>query len=103
MDNIAANMSLFVWGMGKNGQLGSGHKENLETPVCCTIGTRGVVSVGAGGLYTALVTEDGVVYSTGSGRHGRLGSGDEQDTTHLQCVQALSGKNIKQVRLFFIL
>ena len=117
-------MAVFVWGLGKNGQIGNGLKENAEIPqriglrhvgserrgretVCKgqvsqstakDVGSPGMcMAIGAGGLYTAALTEAGQVYCWGSGTHGRLGSGNEEDSSRPQLIPILKGIRITKV------
>ena len=104
-------MSIFLWGFGKNGQLGQGNRESSLLPVQISFaGSENVKKssqynrnshkkdrssgddnmlckskcISAGGLMTCLLQTDGRVYSCGSGSHGRLGTGEEDD--HLSAV-----------------
>ena len=101
-------MSLYAWGLGKNGQLGQGTKDTHILPVkvllprpthnckshkkennpystngaklpLCSSGDNKVIDIAAGGLMTGFVTSNGDVFFCGSGLHGRLGTGDENE------------------------
>lgn len=94
-------MSVFAWGLGKNGQLGRGSEENGNIPVVITYGAsnkttgsagsrrplisrseghkESAVCIGAGGMYTGIVLANGKMYCCGSGKHGRLGTAEELD------------------------
>ena len=105
------SMSLYAWGLGKNGQLGQGTNDTHILPVKVllprhthnykshkkesnTYNTNGakspsrssednkVIDIAAGGLMTGFVTSNGEVFFCGSGLHGRLGTGDENERLH---------------------
>ncbi|CAL1539924.1 unnamed protein product [Lymnaea stagnalis] len=81
-------MAVYTWGFGKNGQLGLGNKETVHTPQPANKTSAGqnlksVVQVCCGGLFTAIVTRDGCLYTAGCGKFGRLGLGDSEDDVPL--------------------
>ena len=51
----------------------------------------------AGGDHTACVTEDGTLYTMGSGWDGKLGHGDESNKTVPTEVQALLGVPVGKI------
>ena len=52
---------------------------------------RRVVCLSAGSRHSAMCTGDGLVFTMGDGRHGRLGHGSEFDAAEPTCVAALAG------------
>ena len=101
-------MSLYAWGLGKHGQLGQGTNDTHILPVKVLLprpthnhkshkkennpynpnGAKSpsrsskdnkVIDIAAGGLMTGFVTSNGDVFFCGSGLHGRLGTGDENE------------------------
>jgi alpha-tubulin suppressor-like RCC1 family protein len=69
---------VYAWGLGKSGQLGNGKCGNSELPE--VFQSKGnVISLSCGALYTGAVTTDGRVVTSGCGKYGRLGTGDEND------------------------
>ena len=101
-------MPLYAWGLGKNGQLGQGTKDTHILPVKVLLpnpthnpkshkkennpySTNGakfpsrssednkIIDIAAGGLMTGFVTTNSDVFFCGSGLHGRLGTGDENE------------------------
>ena len=105
-------MSVFAWGLGKSGQLGDGRRETSELPrrvdVRSAEDARGGAAgesretaawVGAGGLYTAVLTKAGGLYVCGSGGHGRLGTGSEQDVDTLTQLTSLKQLTLTTVRI----
>ncbi|CAH1394813.1 unnamed protein product [Nezara viridula] len=66
--------SVLTWGGGSRGQLGTGDLESSETlcEVEALSGLR-VVVISAGGWHTAVVTEEGDLYTWGWNKQGQLG------------------------------
>ena len=95
-------MSVFAWGFGKCGQLGNGSQDTRHTPrkpslpdecrckkICC------------GGHYTAVVTDRGSLYTFGCGKHGRLGTGNENDKlVPVRIKGGLDKQEIEEVLMF---
>ena len=63
--------SLYVFGSGSHGQLGFKNTSNFETPqkVSDFSETR-VVKIAAGWNHSLVLTEGGLLYSTGHGEYG---------------------------------
>ncbi|KAK7488390.1 hypothetical protein BaRGS_00020364 [Batillaria attramentaria] len=79
---VATKTLLYTWGLGKSGQLGTGHEQTEHTPQIVKLpGDRKLhiclKQVACGGLYTGVLTDRGDIYTFGSGKYGRLGSGCE--------------------------
>jgi RCC1 and BTB domain-containing protein len=53
--------------------------------------------VSCGGFHTAVVTEDGKLYTFGGGEHGQLGHNDRVNKLKPTIVQALEGVFISQI------
>jgi len=71
--------SLWTWGLGAQGQLGHGDRENQLLPTCIAPGGLGdaKVVVAAGGRgHSVCATEDGAVWCWGSNASAQLGTGD---------------------------
>ncbi|XP_005094677.1 ultraviolet-B receptor UVR8 [Aplysia californica] len=84
-------MALYTWGLGSNGQLGTGNLETKHTPQ--NIKPPGKVKqVDCGALFTVVLTEDGAVYSTGCGKFGRLGHGSSEKDSNILGPVVLSVK-----------
>ncbi|GAB6018518.1 hypothetical protein CHUAL_000215 [Chamberlinius hualienensis] len=70
---------LYTFGSGLNGQLGLGTMI-MEAPSPSLVGalnTEKIVSASCGESHTAIITDQGKIYTCGDGRHGKLGLGDE--------------------------
>ena len=93
-------MAIYSWGLGKNGQLGSGLKENETLPTKAKFDKKTlnqVVAVSAGGLFTCFCTKTGKVFSFGCGKDGRLGTGDEIDRSKAIPISDLGSRKIVAV------
>lgn len=66
---------LYTWGAGYHGQLGLNtfRKKCRLIPACIDFADP-VLVVACGGFHTAVLTDDGRVYSWGDGRYGQLGN-----------------------------
>ncbi len=54
--------------------------------------------IAVGSEHTLVLTSDGCVWAWGSNGEGQLGLGHTTAVLEPQCVNALTGKNVKQVR-----
>eukprot|EP01006_Ploeotia_vitrea_P006406 TRINITY_DN13022_c0_g1_i1.p1 TRINITY_DN13022_c0_g1~~TRINITY_DN13022_c0_g1_i1.p1 ORF type:complete len:429 (-),score=43.89 TRINITY_DN13022_c0_g1_i1:133-1383(-) len=87
--------TVFTWGGGSSGELGHGKIEKdcgIPTPVPQL---RNAIHVACGEACTAAVTKDGDLYVWGSGRGGRLGTGNEEVATTPVKVNGV--KNVTEV------
>ena len=77
------NGDLYVWGSNSDGQLGLGHYKNTSTPQKVNISNKSKASslaanfidVDCGSRHTIALTENGDIYTMGSGEFGQLGTG----------------------------
>ena len=76
---VGEDGSLFVWGAGEYGQLGTGDTADRRAPTRVAGLPAPVQQVAAGGWHTGIVTEAGDLLMCGDGRNGQLGLGDEDD------------------------
>jgi len=58
-----------------------------------------VVQLALGSTHSACTTEEGTLYTWGSGRNGRLGHGDRSDKKVPTLVEALVGQVVEQLAL----
>ncbi|CAG5134847.1 unnamed protein product [Candidula unifasciata] len=77
-------MAVYTWGLGKTGQLGTGRLDTEYTPHLANKTADGLEletakDISCGALFTAVVTVDGSVFTTGYGKYGRLGLGDTEN------------------------
>mmetsp|Transcript_14369 Transcript_14369/g.16473 ORF Transcript_14369/g.16473 Transcript_14369/m.16473 type:complete len:593 (+) Transcript_14369:270-2048(+) len=89
---------LYTWGEGKFGRLGHGAERNCHAPrlVEALLGKR-PRQVACGGFHTAVITEEGRMYTFGGGEHGQLGHGDRVNKVKPTFVQALEGLFVSQI------
>ena len=76
---VGEDGSLFVWGSGELGRLGTGDTANRLVPTRVAGLPAPVRQVAAGGFHTGIVTEAGDLLMCGRGDYGCLGLGDEAD------------------------
>jgi alpha-tubulin suppressor-like RCC1 family protein len=76
---ITVDGELYTWGLNTYGQLGTGsHGTNIITPTRIVLSYR-VSEVATGNEHTAIMSEDGLVYTCGQGLYGQLGHGDYEN------------------------
>ncbi|XP_066475893.1 X-linked retinitis pigmentosa GTPase regulator isoform X2 [Tiliqua scincoides] len=77
-----AEGDVYTFGLGQYGQLGHGTFifETFEPKIVDRLGRHKICSVSSGENHTALITENGLMYTFGDGRHGKLGLGEENYT-----------------------
>ncbi len=99
----AGGSGVASWGIGKRGQLGHGHRQDVEKPKRLLggigYGSIRIVQVSAGGglvrvAHSLLLTSTGKVLSFGTGQYGALGHGYNAgkqlpDALRPQYIQAL--------------
>mmetsp|Transcript_15910 Transcript_15910/g.19420 ORF Transcript_15910/g.19420 Transcript_15910/m.19420 type:complete len:606 (+) Transcript_15910:599-2416(+) len=95
---ITEHGEVFTWGEGKFGRLGHGTERNCHTPksVEGLIGKR-PKQIACGGFHSAVVGEDGKMYTFGGGEHGQLGHGDKVNKVTPTLVVALAGTFVSQI------
>uniref|UniRef100_A0A7S4PM21 SAM domain-containing protein n=1 Tax=Guillardia theta TaxID=55529 RepID=A0A7S4PM21_GUITH len=75
---ITNKKKVYSWGKNKYGQLGLGHTNNVPLPtgilsLSDPLNRKNVRSIGAGKSHSAVIAEDGDVYTWGRGWEGQLG------------------------------
>ena len=93
---------VFTWGEESYGKLGHGDESDQKTRrrpkrVEALIGVK-AKQVSCGSHHIAVCTEDGRVYTFGSGESGQLGHGDKKNRTSPTLVKSLEGMHITQVQ-----
>nr|XP_016847918.1 PREDICTED: X-linked retinitis pigmentosa GTPase regulator isoform X2 [Anolis carolinensis] len=73
---------VYTFGLGQYGQLGHGTFvfETSEPKTVDHLGKHKICHIACGENHTALITENGLMYTFGDGRHGKLGLGEENYT-----------------------
>ena len=95
---VTEDRQLYSFGEGKFGRLGHSSERNCHTPqlVESMVGKR-PCQVSCGGFHSAVVTEDGHLYTFGGGEHGQLGHNDRVNKLKPTLVEALEGIFVTQV------
>ncbi|KAL3795678.1 hypothetical protein ACHAWO_004263 [Cyclotella atomus] len=109
---LTDSMEVYTWGEGKFGRLGHGAERNCHTPrlVESLLGKR-PRQIACGGFHSAVITQDGKMYTFGGGEHGQLGqiiptlvclnfefaSGDKVNKVKPTLVQALENVVLQQI------
>ena len=78
---VGEDGSLFVWGCGAHGRLGTGDTTRRFAPSRVAGLPAPVRQVAAGRFHTGIVTDAGDLLMCGEGGDGQLGLGDEDDRT----------------------
>eukprot|EP00164_Ancoracysta_twista_P000518 GFYU01000692.1.p1 GENE.GFYU01000692.1~~GFYU01000692.1.p1 ORF type:complete len:825 (+),score=233.28 GFYU01000692.1:164-2638(+) len=90
----------FAWGRGIEGQLGVGQLKNSDAPIMVPeLYQIPVNDVVCGGVHSAALTEDGVVYVWGRNGFGQLGIGSREHQTEPRELEYFLSKHIVQIAL----
>jgi alpha-tubulin suppressor-like RCC1 family protein len=73
---IKTDGTLWTWGGGTSGQLGTNDTTNRSTPVTTFAGGTNWKQVSSGGYHTAAIKTDGTLWTWGYGNSGQLGTND---------------------------
>ena len=100
---LCSDGTLAAWGFNANGRLGVGDTTNRTTPtlvpVTGALAGKTIVSIGAGGAYSAVLCSDGSVVTWGNNQYGQLGSGGSHSLVpvlvNTAAGSALQGKAVK--------
>ncbi|KAK8691276.1 hypothetical protein V6N13_074791 [Hibiscus sabdariffa] len=92
---------VYTCGTNTHGQLGHGDTQDRPTPKIVELleGVGSVVQIAAGPCYVLTVTDNGVVYSFGSGSNFCLGHGEQQNEFHPRAIQTFKRKGIHVLRV----
>ena len=93
---IKTDGTLWTWGRGTFGQLGTNHTTERSTPVTTFAGGTNWKQVSSGGYYTAAIKTDGTLWTWGRGAEGQLGTTGFADKNSPVTTFA-GGTNWKQV------
>jgi alpha-tubulin suppressor-like RCC1 family protein len=93
---IKTDGTLWTWGLGSFGRLGTNDTTDRSTPVTTFAGGTNWKQVSSGGLYTAAIKTDGTLWTWGSNYFGYLGTNDTTDRSTPVTTFA-GGTNWKQV------
>lgn len=92
---------VYTCGTNTHGQLGHGDTQDRPTPKMVELLERvgSVVQIAAGPSYVLTVTDNGVVYSFGSGSNFCLGHGEQQNEFQPRAIQTFKRKGIHVLRV----
>jgi alpha-tubulin suppressor-like RCC1 family protein len=93
---IKTDGTLWIWGYGSNGRLGTNDTTNRPTPVTTFAGGTNWKQVSAGYSHTAAIKTDGTLWTWGSGSGGELGTNDTTQR-NTPVTTFAGGTNWKQV------
>ncbi|XP_006111115.2 E3 ISG15--protein ligase HERC5 [Pelodiscus sinensis] len=98
--SLALSLSGAVYSWGKNdfGQLGLGDTENKYNPSYIrALEHKKTVYISCGGEHTAVLSQDGLVYTFGAGDFGQLGHNSTQNELIPRIVAELFGAKVSQI------
>lgn len=75
---IKSDDTLYCWGSGGSGRLGTGNASNQSTPTAID-GSNTWIKITTGAMHTCGIRSNGAVYCWGEGANGRLGNGGTGD------------------------
>jgi alpha-tubulin suppressor-like RCC1 family protein len=93
---IKTDGTLWVWGLGTTGELGTNNNITRSTPVTTFAGGTNWKQVIVGRDYTAAIKTDGTLWTWGYGKYGQLGTNDITDRS-TPVTTFTGGTNWKQV------
>lgn len=77
---IDSNGAVYSWGKNHCGQLGTGNQVNIYNPTIIDIPGNATISGGAvGSNHSLLYSSTGILFASGNGKCGQLGTGRKQD------------------------
>uniref|UniRef100_F6RHY4 HECT and RLD domain containing E3 ubiquitin protein ligase 5 n=1 Tax=Macaca mulatta TaxID=9544 RepID=F6RHY4_MACMU len=98
--SMALSMSgnIYSWGKNEFGQLGLGHTESKDSPSLIeALDNQKVEFLACGGSHSALLTQDGLLFTFGAGKHGQLGHNSTQNELRPCLVAELVGNRVTQI------
>ncbi|XP_021116722.1 E3 ISG15--protein ligase HERC5 isoform X2 [Heterocephalus glaber] len=98
--SMALSMSgnIYSWGQNDCGQLGLGHTKITDSPSLVEVpDNQKVECVACGGAHTALLTQDGLMFTFGAGKYGQLGHNSTKNELRPRLVTELSGNRVTQI------
>ncbi|XP_022717053.1 ultraviolet-B receptor UVR8-like isoform X2 [Durio zibethinus] len=92
---------VYTCGTNTHGQLGHGDTQDRPNPKMVELlgGVGSVVQIAAGPSYVLAVTDNGVVYSFGSGSNFCLGHGEQQNEFQPRAIHTFKRKSIHVLRV----
>jgi alpha-tubulin suppressor-like RCC1 family protein len=84
-----------MWGSNQFGQLGIGHRENMDRP--CKAGVSDVKEIACGDDFSLFLNTQGQVFSCGKGLNGQLGLGNNKDAVIPMKIKTLENSFVGKV------
>jgi alpha-tubulin suppressor-like RCC1 family protein len=94
---IKTDGTLWTWGYGNDGRLGTNDTTSRSTPVTTFAGGTNWKQVSSGDFHTAAIKTDGTLWTWGTGSSGRLGNGVTTGSISTPVTTFAGGTNWKQV------
>ena len=94
---IKTDGTLWTWGRGGSGQLGTNDTTDRHTPVTTFAGGTNWKQVSGGSGHCAAIKTDGTLWTWGLGTNGRLGNGVTTGNISTPVTTFAGGTNWKQV------
>jgi alpha-tubulin suppressor-like RCC1 family protein len=96
MAAIKTDGTLWTWGLGSSGQLGTNNTSIISTPVTTFVGGTDWKQVSSGNSHTVAIKTDGTLWTWGLGSNVRLGTNDST-TRSTPTTTFVGGTDWKQV------
>ncbi|XP_008579308.1 PREDICTED: E3 ISG15--protein ligase HERC5 [Galeopterus variegatus] len=95
---LSISGNIYSWGKNDLGQLGLGHTDSKDSPSLIeALDNQKVEFLACGGSHTALLTQDGLVFTFGAGKYGQLGHNSRQNELRPCLVTELAGSRVTQI------
>eukprot|EP01083_Nonionella_stella_P076243 207667_1 len=89
---------VYSWGKGEHGRLGDGQNKSTDIPrLIEPLRSFKVAHVAVGLSHSLVLTEDGNVWSFGSGEHGRLGHGESAEFRSPKVIETLKDMHMVHI------
>jgi len=89
---------VFTFGAGGSGRLGHGNDKNRWKPTLISaLEFEKIVSIAAGFAHSVALSDEGHVYTWGSGKMGRLGHGSDSDEVLPRKIEFFSDSEVAPV------
>ena len=96
---VTESGEVYTWGKGSHGNLGHGDLSNHSIPnIVQALSDKVCIQIDCGNNHSAVLTNDGKVFTFGSGEYGKLGHGDNKNADLPRLVQALETTDIAEVQ-----
>lgn len=95
---VTESGEVYMWGYGKDGQLGHGETKDVHMPRALrSLQSKVIRSVSCGEHHVGAVSEGGALFTWGRGQNGRLGHGSIDNELLPKAVELLSGHAVASV------